>query len=165
MKSVISLQGALRVEYRIQLKSLGEATSLISSEHRLAGGTGAVAALTLASLGAHVRLSGNPIGDDSHGRFLISQLQNVPGLELDIETRSDVVTPYAILVREQDGTTRTHLSPEAAQLEGPQDYSAILAALRKALILWNGATGDNSFIERLINAYDEGFGSHSLEES
>ncbi len=164
MKSELSLQGALRVEYRIQLKSLGQSTSLIASEHRLAGGNGAVAAQVIASLGTPVRLRANPIGDDSHGRFLLSQLQNVPGLQLEVEICSDVVTPYAILVREEDGITRTHLSPEAAQLDGPQDYPALLDALLGALIQWGGSQTDNSHIQRLLEAYDTGFGSTSIKE-
>ena len=163
MKNPISLRGAVRVEYRLQLETLGENTSLLAAERRFAGGNGAVAALVLTSLGASVHLQGNPIGDDSHGRFLKSQLQ-VAGIELDIETREDVVTPYAILVRGSDGTTQTWLSPEAARLEGPQDYPALLDALREALLQWDGSQSDNLPIEHLINAYDVGFGAPSLKE-
>ncbi|RYX80430.1 hypothetical protein EON83_28585 [bacterium] len=164
MKSVISLQGALRVEYRIQLKSLGEATSLIASEQRLAGGNGAVAALALISLGERVHLTGNPIGDDSHGRFLLAQLQNVPGLELEVEIQPKTATPYAILVREPDGSTRTWLSLEASQLEGPQDYATLLDTLRSAIMQRNGTQNDEASVQRLLNSYDITFGTPNFQE-
>lgn len=164
MKSAISLQGTLRVEYRIRLQPMAGATSLIASEQRFAGGSATVAALALASLGASVRLSGSPIGDDSHGRFLRAQLENVPGLELEVETRSEVVTPYAILVREEEGTTRTWLSPEAAQLEDPQDYPSLLDALKQALTQWYGNQSAPEDIDALVNQYDVNFGLSSFRE-
>ncbi len=149
------VHGPLRVEYRVQLAHLAENSSLIASERRLAGGQGAVAALALAALGARVRLSGNPIGDDSHGRFLWSQLSNVPGLELDIEVRADVVTPYAILIRGADEGVQTLLSPDAARLNGEQDYPALLESLRRTL---RGFLGDEDQTGRLMRAYNNSFG-------
>jgi len=158
MKTDLFIYGVLRVEYRVQLAHLGENSSLIASERRLAGGEGAGTALALAALGAQVRLSGNPLGDDSHGRFLLSQLQNEPNLELDIEVRPDVVTPYAILIRAQNGTVQTLLSPEAALLEGAQDYPALLNALHNALKEFMGEQRDDEEIARLMRVYADSFG-------
>ena len=152
------LQGALRVEYRVQLQTLGENSSLIVSERRIAGGNGGAPALALAHLGARVHLSGNAIGDDSHGKFLMAQLQH-PNLELNIEVSSEVATPYAILIRAQNGETQTLLSPEAAQLDGAQDYPALLESLKNALLEWRGE-GDE--IERLERVYDHSFGDFTL---
>ena len=162
MKTNISIHGALRIEYRVQLAPLGDNSSLIASERRLAGGEGAVSALALAALGACVRLSGNPIGDDSHGRFLLSQLQNVPALELELEVRPDVVTPYAILIRGAEGGVQTLLSPEAAELDGAQDYWSLLDALRAALKKFIGEHGGEKEIARLMGNYEESFGDFAF---
>lgn len=154
MKPQLLVQGALRVEYRVELRSLEPSTSLIESETRLAGGNGAVSALALAQLGARVRLSGK-VGDDSHGRFLLSLLENVPDLELDVRVEK-MVTPYAILIRGEDGATQTLLSPEAARLEGAQDYAALLDSLRAALEQF---IEDQQQVEELVAGYDESFGN------
>lgn len=155
MKSDIHIRGALRVEYRVQTRPQSETASLIISEQRFAGGEGAVVALALAALGAPVRLSGNAIGTDSHGRFLLSQLQGIANLELDIEARDDVVTPYAILIRGEEEKVQTLLSPEASQLEGDNEYSALIEALRTAL---SDFLSDDDRVAKLVATYDANFG-------
>lgn len=154
MKPDIPIFGALRVEYRVQLRSLAENCSLIASEQRFAGGSGAVAALALCELGARVRLGGNAIGDDSHGRFLLAQLRQSPNLELDIEVRGEVVTPYAILIRGANGQTQTLLSPDAANLDGTGDYPELLGFLRASLRRFVGEDEARALVAR----YDGSFG-------
>lgn len=161
MLPAFHIHGAIRVEYRVRTRPLQQGTDAIESEQQLAGGTGALCALALARLGARVRLSGNALGDDSHGRFLRSQFQ-AANIETDAQLHAGVITPYAILLRTEDGQTQTLLSPQAQELVLPpvqiqrdartfdfslqmkslewegkhQGYDALLDALRSVLNRW-----------------------------
>lgn len=117
MKPFFHVHGVIRVEYRVQTRSLFEDVEAIETETRSVGGSGALCALALSRLGAPVRLSGHALGDDSHGRFIRAQLEGVPGLEADLRFEPDIETPYAILLRGEDRThTRTLLSSGATRL-------------------------------------------------
>lgn len=171
------IHGAIRVEYRVRTRTLQQSIGAIESEQQCAGGTGALCALSLARLGARVRLSGNALGDDSHGRFLKSQLR-AAGIETDLELQAGVVTPYAILLRADEGQTQTLLSPQARKLVLPpvqmqrdartfdfslqmkslewqekhQGCDALLDALRSVLLAW---------LE--VARPDEGFDEHQAQ--
>jgi sugar/nucleoside kinase (ribokinase family) len=173
MKPHFHIHGAIRVEYRVRTRALLKDVAAIETEEQQVGGNGALCALALARLGARVRLSGNALGDDSHGRFLRSHLQTA-NLEADLTLNAGVVTPYAILLRSEKGDTRTLLSPQARALVLPpvqsenarvldlslqmklldadgqsQSYSALLDALRSTLRAWlEVARPDDSSGER-----------------
>ncbi len=161
MSPLFHVHGAIRVEYRVRTHTLGGDLGAIESEAQLVGGSGGLCALALAQLGARVRLSGNVLGDDSHGRFLRLQLQNAPNLETDLILNANIVTPYAILLRCDEGATQTLLSLQARALVLPplqaqpnarvfnfsprmtlesdvenHGYNALLDALRSVLRAW-----------------------------
>lgn len=167
------IHGAIRVEYRVRARALNHNMGAIESELQLAGGTGALCALALSRLGARVRLSGNTLGEDAHGRFLRAQL-GAANIETDLELRAGVVTPYAILLRTDEGQMQTLLSPESLALVLPpiqmqrdartfdfslqiksidrqekhQSYDALLDALSAVLRRWlEIARPDESFDE------------------
>lgn len=80
----------------------GHARVLHESRH--AGGEGANSASTLAGLGAGVRLAGNRIGDDLRGRFLLGELDRVPGLDVSrVEVAAGTETSHALIVSDSDG--------------------------------------------------------------
>lgn len=161
MLATFHIHGAIRVEYRVRTRALGQNMGVIESELQLAGGTGALCALALARLGARVRLSGNALGDDSHGRFMKAQL-GAANIETDLQLHAAIVTPYAILLRTDEGQTQTLLSPQARDLVLPpvqmqsdarvfdfslqmnspewegkhQGYDALLDALNSVLRRW-----------------------------
>lgn len=110
------IHDAVRVEYRVVV--VDEATPLLShiqNETRVPGGNGVLSALFLANCGARVCLVGNPIGEDSHGRFLRESLGAVANLKYQPEIRAEIVTPYAILLRSGE-TIQTLLSPAATRI-------------------------------------------------
>ena len=113
------IHDAIRVEYRVSTdgSSFPRGYSCIERETRSAGGNGVIAAVMLARWGARVLLTGNALGDDDHGRFLVRQLENIENLTLDAPLQSDVTTPYAILLRAGKFDVGTLLSPQAAALE------------------------------------------------
>ena len=192
MLPAFHIHGAIRVEYRVRTRTLSQNMGAIESELQLAGGTGALCALALARLGARVRLSGNALGDDSHGRFIKAQL-NAANIETDLEPQAGVVTPYAILLRTDDGHTQTLLSPQARELVLPrvqmqdaltfdfslqmkslesqehQSYDALLDALRLVLRSWlEIARPHESFdehdaqLKRWLDEIDQSFGGFSF---
>lgn len=118
MRPFFHIHGVIRVEYRVRTRALGEQVAAITNETRLVGGSGALCALALARLGARVHLSGNALGDDSHGRFVRSQLE-AAHIQSDLVLNAQLVTPYAILLRCDEKDTITLLSPEARQLVLP----------------------------------------------
>ena len=109
---------AIRVEYRVRTDgpSFPHGWSRIENEQRVAGGNGAVCAAALARWGAKVLLTGNAIGDDAHGQFLLERLSQIPNLTFDAEQKSGLVTPYAILIKAGQKDVGAMLSPEAASL-------------------------------------------------
>ena len=113
------IHDALRVEYRVATdgSSFPRGYSCIQRETRSAGGNGVVAAVTLARWGARVLLSGNAIGDDDHGRFLLRELEGIENLTFESVPQKEVVTPYAILLRAGHFDVGTLLSTEAANIE------------------------------------------------
>ena len=113
------IHDSIRVEYRVATdgSSFPRGYSCIERETRSAGGNGVIAAVTLARWGARVLLSGNALGDDDHGRFIVRELGNIENLTFEATLQRDVVTPYAILLRAGKFDVGTLLSPQAARLE------------------------------------------------
>ena len=113
------IHDAIRVEYRVATdgSSFPRGYSCIQREARSAGGNGVVAAVTLARWGARVLLTGNALGDDDHGRFVLRELENIENLTFEGQLQSDVITPYAILLRAGKFDVGTLLSPQAAHIE------------------------------------------------
>ena len=116
------IHDAIRVEYRVATdgSSFPRGYSCIEREARSAGGNGVVAAVALARWGARVLLTGNALGDDDHGRFVRAQLDEIENLTLRTETRDELTTPYAILLRAGTFDVGTLLSPQAASIELPR---------------------------------------------
>lgn len=113
------IHDTIRVEYRVATdgSSFPRGYSCIERETRSAGGNGVIAAVTLALWGARVLLTGNALGDDDHGRFLVRELASIENLTFETTLQSDVVTPYAILLRAGKFDIGTLLSPQAAHIE------------------------------------------------
>ena len=113
------IHDAVRVEYRVATdgSSFPRGYACIERETRSAGGNGVIAAVALARWGARVLLTGNAIGDDDHGRFLLRQLEPIENLHFEAEVRPDVETPYAILLRAGHFDVGTLLSAPASHLE------------------------------------------------
>lgn len=116
------IHDAIRVEYRVATdgSSFPRGYAFIESEMRGAGGNGAVAAVALARWGARVLLTGNPLGDDEHGRLIVRELENVENLDYAPDVRPGLATPYAILLRAGHFDVGTLLSSQAAHLEMPR---------------------------------------------
>ncbi len=116
------IHDAIRVEYRVATdgSSFPRGYSCIERETRSAGGNGVIAAVTLARWGARVLLTGNALGADDHGRLVKRELENIENLTFDAQLASDVVTPYAILLRAGKFDVGTLLSPQAARIELPR---------------------------------------------
>jgi hypothetical protein len=95
------IHDVVRVEYRVTTDgpSFPRGFANIQNEIRVPGGSGVVAAVALARWGARVLLTGNPIGDDSHGKLLQTELANIPNLAYEPEVRADFETPYALLLQ------------------------------------------------------------------
>lgn len=144
MEPFFYVHGAIRVEYRVRTRTLLKDVGAIETEEQQVGGNGALCALALARLGARVRLSGNALGDDSHGRFLRSHLQTA-NLEADLTLSAGVVTPYAILLRSEKGDTRTLLSPQALS---PQALALVLPPVQSE----NARVLDLSLPMKLLDA-------------
>ena len=100
-----AVHGAIRVEYRVCIGAILErgAAQNIEAETRLAAGAGLIEAVALAKWGASVHLSGNPIGDDAHGRFILKELERFPGVQLETQIQSDLETPYSIRIESPNG--------------------------------------------------------------
>ncbi len=105
-----------RVEYRIATDgpAFPRGYAQIENENRVPGGNGVVAALALAHWGAKVFLTGNPIGDDSHGRFLIQALNGIENLTYQPQVLEGMNTPYAVFIRAGKFDAGALLSKEAA---------------------------------------------------
>jgi hypothetical protein len=118
MKYDFHVHDVIRVEYRVTTDSpsFPRGHAQIENEERVAGGNGVVAACALARWGASVLLTGNAIGDDSHGRFLIGELAKVPNLTYQPQIDAEVDTPYAILLKAGSHSIGTLLSPMAARV-------------------------------------------------
>lgn len=116
------IHDAIRVEYRVATDgaSFPRGYSCIENETRSAGGNGVIAAVTLARWGARVLLTGNAIGDDDHGRFLVAQLEPIENLTFEADVQENVATPYAILLRAGKFDVGVLLSLGAANLELPR---------------------------------------------
>jgi len=182
MLPFIHIHGAIRVEYCVQTRALGRNLGAIESESQRIGGSGGVCAMALAQLGARVHLSGNALGDDSHGRFLKKQLESA-GVSGEFSLQSGLSTPYAILLRNESGETQTLLSPSAQSLELPPvasgengaatmnfslgqrsgSYGELLADLRAALSWWLDWSDLGRSAESWIAKYDASFGDFAFE--
>ena len=116
------IHDAVRVEYRVATdgSSFPRGYSCIQTETRSAGGNGVVAAVTLARWGARVLLTGNAIGDDDHGRFIVRQLAGIENLNFEANVQENAATPYAILLRAGKFDVGTLLSPAATRIELPR---------------------------------------------
>lgn len=99
-QEIIAVHGAIRVDYRVRINGAFEfgATKNIEAETRHAGGAGLIEAVALAKWGAQVQLSGNPIGNDPHGRFILKELEAFCGVEFDANIQSGLETPYSIRI-------------------------------------------------------------------
>lgn len=109
---------AIRVEYRVRTDgpSFPRGWSRIEEETRVAGGNGAVCAAALARWGAKVLLTGNALGDDAHGQFLVEQLGQIPNLTFESQIQPGLATPYAILIKAGQKGIGVMLSPTASAL-------------------------------------------------
>jgi hypothetical protein len=118
MKYDFHVHDVIRVEYRVTTDnpSFPRGHAQIENEERVVGGNGVIAACALARWGATVLLTGNAIGDDSHGRFLVSELAKVPNLTYEPQIDAAVNTPYAILLKAGPHSVGTLLSPPAARI-------------------------------------------------
>jgi hypothetical protein len=105
-----------RVEYRIATDgpAFPRGYAQIENENRVPGGNGVVAALALAHWGARVLLTGNAIGNDSHGNFLIKSLYGVENLTYQPEVVPEMKTPYAVFIRAGKFDAGALLSSEAS---------------------------------------------------
>jgi sugar/nucleoside kinase (ribokinase family) len=65
---------------------------------RTVGGEAANCALALATWGARVCLCGNPLGNDSNGRFVAKELAAVPNLTLKVPVVEGFETPYSVVM-------------------------------------------------------------------
>lgn len=112
------IHDVVRVEYRISTDgpSFPRGYAQIENEDRVPGGNGVVAALALANWGAKVLLTGNPIGDDSHGKFLVNALNGVENLTYEPQIEPSFETPYAILIRAGKFDAGALLSHNAASV-------------------------------------------------
>ena len=121
MKTDFHVHDTLRVEYRVATDgpSFPRGYAQIERETRSAGGNGVLAACALAKWGANVLLTGNPIGDDEHGRFLQTQLEKIPNLTFKAQIESGLETPYAIMLRAGHHDVGTLLSRTAARVSLP----------------------------------------------
>lgn len=119
MKYDFHVHDAIRVEYRLTTDgpSFPRGYAQIERETRHAGGNGVVAACALAKWGASVLLTGNAIGDDSHGQLIVSQLDKVPNLTFQPQIEEGLETPYAILLRAGSHGIGTLLSGSASRIE------------------------------------------------
>lgn len=119
MKYDFHVHDAIRVEYRITTDgpSFPRGYAQIERETRAAGGNGVIAACALARWGASVLLTGNAIGDDSHGQLIVSQLGQVPNLTFEPHIEPGLETPYAILLQAGTHGIGTLLNPSASRLE------------------------------------------------
>lgn len=190
MHPLFHIHGAVRVEYRVRTRALGPHLGAIESESQRIGGSGGVCALALSQLGARVHLSGNALGDDSHGRFLKKQLE-AAGISGDFSLQSGLSTPYAILLRDESSETQTLLSAGAQHIELPLlmsgeegtnplnfsfhnrdgSYGELLSNLHTALRIWVNLTDSKEKVsvreERIgswIAKYDASFGEFPLED-
>ena len=116
------IHDALRIEYRVTTdgSSFPRGYALIERETRGAGGNGVVAAVALAKWGAKVLLTGNPVGDDAHGRLIARELEAIENLTYQSEVRPGKATPYAIMLRAGRFEVGTLLSSQAAQIALPR---------------------------------------------
>jgi len=182
MLPLIHIHGAIRVEYRVRTRALGQNLGAIESETQRIGGSGGVCALALSQLGARVHLSGNALGDDSHGRFLQKQLE-LEGINGEFSLHKELSTPYAILLRNESGETQTLLSPSALNLEWSPSkraeeglcvldfslgnrngsYGELLDDLRAALLWWLDWSDLGGSAESWMANYDASFGDFALE--
>jgi len=184
MPPLFHLHGPLRVEYRVRTRALRPNLGAIEDERQVVGGSGGVCALALAHFGARVRLTGNPLGDDSHGRFLRKQLAAAIGIEAEFQIEPGRATPYAILLRDEQGATQTLLSPASLGMEFPlppplekgvdtihlrgdmpDDYADLLDDLRMVLGVWlpilrpdEAPAVRQAQVESWVESYDTRFG-------
>jgi sugar/nucleoside kinase (ribokinase family) len=96
----VLVHGAIGTDYLLQLDGIppaGEVRS-IEREVRTVGGEAANCALALATWGARVCLCGNPLGNDSNGRFVTAQLALLPNLTLKAPVLQDFETPYSVVM-------------------------------------------------------------------
>ncbi|RYG70012.1 hypothetical protein EON80_08710 [bacterium] len=118
MKYDFHVHDVIRVEYRIvtDRPSFPRGYAHIENENRVVGGNGVIAACALARWGVSVLLTGNTIGEDSHGRFVLDELSKVPNLTYEPEIDPATETPYAILLKAGQHSIGTLLSPTAAKI-------------------------------------------------
>lgn len=131
MKYDFHVHDAVRVEYRVttDAPSFPRGHARIEREVRSPGGNGVLAACALARWGARVLLTGNAIGDDAHGRFLVERLAQVSNLTFEPRLESGLATPYALLLRAGTHSVGVLLSPSAASLPMPNAPDATRAHL------------------------------------
>jgi hypothetical protein len=118
MKYDFHVHDVIRVEYRVITdgSSFPRGYAQIEREERVIGGNGVLAAYALAKWGATVLLTGNAIGEDSHGRFLVSELSGIRNLTYEPEIDAQELTPYAILLKAGTHNIGALLSPNAARV-------------------------------------------------
>jgi sugar/nucleoside kinase (ribokinase family) len=99
----VLVHGAIGTDYLLQLDGIppaGEVRS-IEREVRTVGGEAANCAVALATWGARVCLCGNPVGNDSNGRFVTAQLALLPNLTLKAPILDQFETPYSVIMSAQ----------------------------------------------------------------
>jgi sugar/nucleoside kinase (ribokinase family) len=134
------VHGIISVDYLLQLDGAPAAgeTCHIEREIRRVGGGAANCALALASWGASVCLTGNPLGNDGNGRFVAKELGIVPNLTLRVPLLDDVETPYYVVLGSRNEAHALLVRHEFAKHYVSKNDHEVDASTRK-LITWPSA--------------------------
>src|SRR5262245_30881018 len=98
--------GEIGIDNIIQADGLPSPENAIfpKSDSYHVGGAAANTAVWLAGLGLHVKLTGNVIGKDTYGDWIIERLSQHPNIDLSlVEQRNGVTTPFTRAIVTPDG--------------------------------------------------------------
>src|SRR5262245_51585017 len=98
--------GEIGIDNIIQADGLPSPENAVfpTSDSYHGGGAAANTAVWLAALGVQVRLTGNVIGQDAYGEWIIEKLQRYPKIDLTlVEQRVGVTTPFTRAIVTPDG--------------------------------------------------------------
>src|SRR5512138_190805 len=98
--------GEIGVDNIIQADGLPTPENAVfpKSDSYHAGGAASNTAVWLAGLGVKVKLSGNVIGRDEYGDFILERLRRFPAIDRSlVEQRAGVTTPFTRAIVTPDG--------------------------------------------------------------
>lgn len=104
--SEVLCYGEIGIDNIIQADGLPSPENAVfpSSDSYHGGGAAANTAVWLAALGVNVKLSGNAIGQDPYGKWIIEKLNRYPNIDLRlVEQREGVTTPFTRAIVTPDG--------------------------------------------------------------